>query len=76
MRIRNATNFKGEVHPFSGEQYRNSLHLPWLQGEKKGNDKYGEGKSDEKPWIDDGWQKWRQYINPRHVMFGLELSFR
>lgn len=76
MRVRNLTNFKGEVQPFSGEQYRNSLHLPWLQGAKKGNDKYGEGPSDEKPWIDAGWQTWRQYINPRHVMFGLELSFR
>ncbi|HEX9972118.1 MAG TPA: TonB-dependent receptor [bacterium] len=76
VRVRNATNFKGEIYPYSGEQYRNSLHLPWLQGEKQGNDKYGEGPSDEKPWINAGWQTWRQYINPRNVMFGIEFNFR
>jgi outer membrane receptor protein involved in Fe transport len=76
MRVRNATNFKGPVQPFSGEEYRNSLHLPWLQGDMYGNDKYGEGPSDEKPWINAGWQTWRQYTNPRHIMFGVELNFR
>jgi hypothetical protein len=76
MRVRNLTNFKGPVYPFSGEQYRNSLHLPWLQGTMRGDDKYGEGPSDEKPWIDAGWQTWRQYINPRHITFGAELKFR
>jgi outer membrane receptor protein involved in Fe transport len=76
MRVRNATNFKGPVQPFSGEEYRNSLHLPWLQGEMYGNDKYGEGPSDEKPWINAGWQTWRQYTNPRHIMFGVEINFR
>ncbi|MBN2411915.1 TonB-dependent receptor [candidate division KSB1 bacterium] len=76
MRIRNATNFKGQIYPYSGEEYRNSLHLPWLQGDKKGNDKYGEGPSDEKPWINAGWQTWRQYINPRNVLFGLEINFK
>jgi len=75
-RIRNLTNFKGPVYPFSGEQYRNSLHLPWLQGDMQGNDLYGEGPSAEKPWIDAGWQTWRQYINPRHITFGAEIKFR
>ncbi len=75
MRVRNLTNFKGPVYPFSGEEYRNSLRVPWLEGERKGNDKYGEGPSSEKPWIRAGWQTWRQYMNPRHVMFGVEMDF-
>lgn len=74
MRVRNATNFKGAVIPYSGEQYRASLHLPWYGGDKKGNDKYGEGPSDAKPWIDAGWQTWRWHINPRYIMFGLDLN--
>ena len=76
VRVRNATNFKGRIYPFSSEEYRNSLHLPWLQGEKKGNDKWGEGPSAEKPYIKAGWQTWRQYINPRNVMFGVEIGFK
>jgi len=81
MRVRNATNFKGPVRPFSGNEYRSSLHVPWRLYEdeegrlKPGNDKYGEGPSDEKPWIDVGWLTWRQYYNPRHIMFGLDLKF-
>lgn len=74
MRVRNATNFKGPVRPFRGSEYRGSLHLPWLQGDLKGNDKYGEGPSKQKPWIDAGWNTWRQYYNPRHIMFGVDLS--
>jgi outer membrane receptor protein involved in Fe transport len=76
MRVRNALNYKGRVYPYSGEEYRSSLHLPWLQGELKGNDKYHEGPSAEKPWINAGWQTWRQYINPRNIMFGIEINFR
>ncbi|MFB0515398.1 MAG: carboxypeptidase regulatory-like domain-containing protein [Candidatus Neomarinimicrobiota bacterium] len=74
LRVRNATNFKGEVIPYSGEQYRSSLHLPWYEGEMHGHDKYGEGPSDEKPWIDAGWQNWRWYLNPRYIMFGFDLN--
>jgi outer membrane receptor protein involved in Fe transport len=75
-RVRNLTNFKGPVYPYSGEEYRNSLRVPWLEGARKGNDKYGEGPSSEKPWIRAGWQTWRQYMNPRHVMFGVEIDFK
>lgn len=74
MRIRNLTDFKGPIRPYSGNEYRSSLHLPWLQGELKGNDKYGEGPSDEKPYIDAGWHTWRQYYNPRHIMVGVDVN--
>ncbi len=76
MRVRNLTNTKGRVYWRSGNDYRSSLHLPWLEGDLKGNDKYYEGPGEENPWIDVGWQWWRNYINPRHVMFGVELNFR
>ncbi|MFC1483629.1 TonB-dependent receptor domain-containing protein [Candidatus Neomarinimicrobiota bacterium] len=74
MRVRNATNFKGPVIPYSSDQYRASLKVPWYDGEAHGNDKYGEGPSDEKPYINAGWQEWRRYLNPRYFMFGLDLN--
>jgi len=54
------------------DEYKNSLHLPFNEGEKKGNDKWGEW---DKPYIKLGWWQAPLFLNPRRVLLGLRVNF-
>jgi outer membrane receptor protein involved in Fe transport len=57
------------------QRYKNSLHLSWEKGEQHGNDKWGDYPSNgNKEYIDIGWRNWMQFLNPRKIAFGVELS--
>ncbi|MBA7691715.1 hypothetical protein ES703_100266 [subsurface metagenome] len=53
-------------------KYRESLKLPWEEGEEQGNDRWGEW---EKDYIHIGWRDWIQFLNPRDIFFGVRLNF-
>jgi len=64
------------------QNYFRSLHLPMYAGEEyqaeglvAGNDKPGDLKSDDKPYIDDPNRGPFMFLNPRSVFFGLKLEF-
>lgn len=52
--------------------YRQSLHLPWEEGEEKGDDKWGDW---DKEHIDIGWRSWNRFLNPRNITFGISFNF-
>jgi outer membrane receptor protein involved in Fe transport len=54
------------------QAYRNSLQLPWEEGEEQGNDRWGDW---DKEHIDIGWHNWMQFLNPRDIFFGISLEF-
>ncbi len=53
-------------------KYRESLKLPWEEGDEQGNDRWGEW---EKDYIHIGWRDWIQFLNPRDIFFGVRLNF-
>jgi len=62
--------------------YFRSLHLPMYEGEEyqseglvPGNDKPGDLRSDDKPYINDPNRGPFMFLNPRSVFFGLKLDF-
>lgn len=62
--------------------YYNSLHLPMYKGEEYenagfvgGNDKPGDIKSKDKPYIDMPDRKFLTYLDLRTISFGLRISF-
>jgi hypothetical protein len=54
------------------QAYRNSLRLPWEEGDEQGNDRWGDW---DKEHIDIGWHNWMQFLNPRDIFFGISLEF-
>lgn len=52
--------------------YKESLHFPFEEGEEKGNDKWGEW---DKEHIDLGWFQAPLFLNPRRVLIGLRIKF-
>ena len=54
------------------DRYRESLHLPFEEGEHHGNDKLGEYQ---KEHIDIGWFTAPLFLNPRRVLLGLRINF-
>ncbi len=71
MQITNLFNYKGIPNPQYWFRYIDSLKFPWLTGDRKGNDKIGDYKQD---YIDLGYHTWNQWINPRHISFGLKVQ--
>lgn len=69
--VTNLTNYRGFPNPQNMIRYRESLRFPWYQGERKGNDKWGDWDKDH---IDLGYHTWNQFINPRHYTFGLRMQ--
>lgn len=69
--VTNFTNFRGFPNPQNMIRYSESLRFPWYQGERKGNDKWGDWDKDH---IDLGYHTWNQFINPRHYTFGLRMQ--
>lgn len=69
--VTNFTNYRGFPNPQNMIQYRESLRFPWYQGERKGNDKWGDWDKDH---IKLGYHTWNQFINPRHYTFGLRMQ--
>lgn len=64
------------------EDYYRSLHLPMYEGEGykaegliAGDDKLGDVKSDDKPYIDMPDRDFLTFINPRFVTLGLRVNF-
>ena len=55
--------------------YKQSLHLPWNEGDKKGDDKWGDFPDDgSKDHINIGFRNWSQFLNPRRIDFGLKIK--
>jgi len=52
--------------------YKESLHLPWEEGDQHGNDKWGEY---DKEHIDTGWFTAPLFLNPRRVLVGIRVNF-
>lgn len=71
MQMTNLFNYKGIPNPQYWFRYIDSLKFPWLSGDRQGNDKIGEYKKD---YIDLGYHTWNQWINPRHISFGLRVQ--
>lgn len=69
--VTNFTNYRGFPNPQNMIRYRESLRFPWYQGERKGNDKWGDWNKDH---IDLGYHTWNQFINPRNYTFGLRMQ--
>lgn len=69
--VTNFTNYRGFPNPQNMIRYRESLRFPWYQGDRKGNDKWGDWDKDH---IDLGFHTWNQFINPRHYTFGLRMQ--
>jgi len=64
------------------EYYLKSLHLPMYEGEDYkaagwvgGNDKPGDVKSDDKPYIDMPNRDFLRYLNERAIFFGIKIDF-
>jgi hypothetical protein len=62
--------------------YYESLHLPMYYGERYkaagfvgGDDKPGDLRSADKPYINDPDRSWLKYLNERFVTFGLKVEF-
>ncbi len=53
------------------DRYKQSLHLPYEEGEEQGSDKLGEWDKDH---IDTGWFTAPLFLNPRQFYFGLRFS--
>jgi hypothetical protein len=69
--VTNFTNYRGFPNPQNMIRYRESLRFPWYQGERQGNDKWGDWDKDH---IDLGYHTWSQFINPRNYTFGLRMQ--
>ena len=54
------------------EEYQRSLHLPFEEGEQKGNDKIGDYEQDYTS-LDPFW--WSHFLNPRDYWFGVRFNF-
>jgi hypothetical protein len=61
VQVTNLTNYRGFPNPQNMIRYRESLRFPWYQGERQGNDRWGEWNKDH---IDLGYHTWNQFINP------------
>jgi replicative DNA helicase len=64
------------------EEYMRSLHLPMYEGERyqaegltAGDDRPGDVKSDDEPYIDMPNRKFLWYLDERFVEFGAQISF-
>jgi len=68
--------FFGGMTQSEYQKYRSSLKVPWGEGDKKGNDKWGDFPHDgEHENIDIGWRDWNQFLNPRQIDFGVRFQF-
>ena len=54
--------------------YKNSLHLPFLSGDMKGNDEWGDIPSPSKPYIDVGWWTAPIFLDPRRILLGVRVD--
>lgn len=68
--ITNLTNYRGFPNPQNFIRYTESLRFPWYQGDRKGDDRWGEWDEDH---IDLGYHTWNQFINPRQYAIGLRM---
>jgi len=64
------------------DKYYESLHLPMYEGERyqeagyiAGDDKPGDIKSDDKPYINMPNREFLTFLNPRTIFFGLKFDF-
>jgi outer membrane receptor protein involved in Fe transport len=71
MQITNLFNYRGVPYTMDWNRYLDSLKFPFYEGERKGNDKIGDWKADH---IDLGWYTWNQWLNPRHISFGIRAN--
>ncbi len=53
------------------DNYKSSLKLPFNEGDKKGDDKWGEW---DKSHIDIGWWQAPLFLNPRRVLLGVRID--
>jgi len=68
--ITNLTNYRGFPNAQNFIRYTESLRFPWYQGDRKGNDQWGEWDEDH---IDLGYHTWNQFINPRQFSLGFRM---
>ena len=73
---------RGFADSDDSERYYKSLHLPMYEGEDyqaaglvPGDDKPGDVKSEDKPYIDMPNREYLTYLNQRSVFFGLKIDF-
>jgi len=75
MQVDNLLNNK-ELWSVGGDQedyqlYRESLKLPWDEGDEKGNDKWNMWNKD---YIHLGFQDWRHFLHRRQFYFGVRMN--
>ncbi len=70
VQVTNLTNYRGFPNPQNYIRYTESLRFPWYQGERQGNDRWGEWDKDH---IDLGYHTWSQFVNPRQFSLGLRM---
>ena len=68
--VTNLTNYRGFPNAQNFIRYTESLRFPWYQGDRKGNDRWGEWDEDH---IDLGYHTWNQFINPRQFSLGFRM---
>jgi len=87
MEVRNVFNLKyismqGFADGDDWRSYLESLHLPMYKDEQYeaagytgGNDRVGDRKSDDKPYINMPNRNFLTYLNPRRISLGLRINF-
>ena len=68
--VTNLTNYRGFPNAQNFIRYTESLRFPWYQGDRKGNDRWGEWDKDH---INLGYHTWNQFINPRQFSLGFRM---
>jgi len=73
---------QGFINSADSQRYYESLHLHMYEGEDyqaagytPGNDKPGDRKSEDKPYINMPNRDFLTYLNPRTIFFGLKVDF-
>lgn len=76
LTIQNVLNQKrlevGNMSTSQLDAYKNSLHLPFYSGDKKGNDKWGEWDKD---YIKILWPQAPLFLNPQNILLGVRIVF-
>ncbi len=69
--VTNLTNYRGFPNAQNSIRYQESLRFPWHQGDRKGDDRWGDWDKDH---IDLGYHTWNQFINPRRITLGMRTN--
>ncbi len=77
LEIRNLFNRKelNTDHFYNSSEYfayLTSLKMDWEEGDKKGDDKWGDYDKD---YIELGWMDYRRFLNPRSFKLGMRIEF-